>query len=100
MRSAVWRSDSELRVLNLKFLLPPSALKPVATAIASMRVDLPDPFSPTKNVTRGSRRSVLSLRTAGIENGYLSKDATRSRRRVTDRTNVSIGGLERDGRTT
>lgn len=39
------------RVANRKFWDPPSGLNPAATAIASMRVDLPVPFSPTKNVT-------------------------------------------------
>jgi len=40
---------------------PPSGLKPQATASASIRVDLPEPFSPTRKVTRGwkSMRSVL-----------------------------------------
>ena len=33
-----------------KFFVPPSALKPYATAIASSKVDLPVPFSPTKKV--------------------------------------------------
>ena len=44
-------SDSDLRDAKLKFLLPPSALKPAATAMASTRVDFPLPFSPIKNVT-------------------------------------------------
>ena len=49
------RPDSEARVLKLKFALPPSALNPAATAIASTSVELPLPFSPTKKVTFGSK---------------------------------------------
>ena len=40
-------------VEKVKFFVPPSALKPYATAIASRSVDLPVPFSPTKKVTGG-----------------------------------------------
>ncbi len=40
--------DSDRRVEKLKFRLPPSALKPAATAMPSMRVDFPLPFSPMK----------------------------------------------------
>lgn len=64
------RSDSERRVENLKFLLPPSALKPAATAIASISVDSPDPFWPTKKVAFGWSSSVRSFRTHGSENGH------------------------------
>jgi len=39
-------SDSDRREAKLKFLLPPSALKPAATAMASANVDFPLPFSP------------------------------------------------------
>jgi len=42
-----------LLVVKLKFLVPPSALNPYATAIASRIVDLPVPFSPTIKVTFG-----------------------------------------------
>ena len=38
-------------------------------ASASMSVDLPDPFSPTKTVTGASRSRALSEETAGTENG-------------------------------
>ncbi len=38
-------------VEKLKLQVPPSALKPYATAIASSRVDFPVPFLPTKKVT-------------------------------------------------
>ena len=39
-RSALCSEDSDRRVAKLKFLLPPSALKPAATAMASTNVDL------------------------------------------------------------
>jgi len=41
-------SEWEARVEKAKFEVPPSALSPAATAIASSSVDLPLPFSPTK----------------------------------------------------
>ncbi len=64
-----WRDDVDGVVEKRMFWLPPSALKPSAIARASTRVDLPLPFSPTKNVILGWRASVASLFTAGIENG-------------------------------
>ena len=42
--------DVVFLVLYVKFSVPPSEGKPKATAIASIRVDFPIPFSPTKNV--------------------------------------------------
>ncbi len=39
---------------------PPSASKPMATAMASRMVDLPVPFSPTKKVT-GELKSTVPL---------------------------------------
>jgi hypothetical protein len=67
-------------VPNLKFREPPSALNPQATAMASNRVDFPEPFSPTKNVTAGwnSNRFLLNGRTAESEKGYFSNDSTSS----------------------
>jgi hypothetical protein len=47
------RAECDARLLKLKFRDPPSALKPQATARASIRVDLPEPFSPIRKVTRG-----------------------------------------------
>ena len=38
---------------KLKFLLPPSGFRPRPMAMASIRVDFPDPFSPMRNVTFG-----------------------------------------------
>lgn len=49
--------------------MPPSGLKPSATAIASTSVDLPLPFSPASSVTCGASSSSVRLRAAGIENG-------------------------------
>ena len=40
-------------VLWQKLRLPPSGFSPYETAIASINVDFPVPFSPTKNVTLG-----------------------------------------------
>ncbi len=45
--------ECDALVPKRKFFVPPSELKPHATAIASSSVDLPEPFSPTKNVTCG-----------------------------------------------
>ena len=42
---------AESSVEKLKFLVPPSGLNPWEMARASIRVDFPDPFSPTKKVT-------------------------------------------------
>jgi len=53
----VCNSDSERRVAKLKFWLPPSALKRAATAMASIRVDLPLPFSPTKKLLLDADRA-------------------------------------------
>src|ERR1051325_10494548 len=62
-------SECDSRVPNLKFFEPPSALKPQATAMASSSVDLPEPFSPTKNVTAGCSSRVSNGRTAANEKG-------------------------------
>jgi hypothetical protein len=56
--------DSVDLVLNRKLTEPPSGLKPAATAIASISVDLPVPLSPVTNVTAGSRRSRPTARSA------------------------------------
>src|SRR4051794_33304673 len=53
------------RGAKLKFRLPPSGFSPQATATASRRVDLPEPFSPTRKVTFGWNGRVVSPRTAG-----------------------------------
>jgi len=60
----------------VKCLDPPSGLSPKATAIASIKVDLPDPFSPTKKVTLGCNSISFSFTMAGIEKGYSSNDVT------------------------
>lgn len=44
-----------------KFRVPPSGLKPQATAIPSSKVDFPLPFSPTKKVTGVSKRRTPPL---------------------------------------
>jgi hypothetical protein len=62
-------NEREGRVQKRKFFEPPSGLKPQATAIASSRVDLPQPFSPIRKVTRGWRSSTSKCRTADKEKG-------------------------------
>lgn len=52
------------------------------TAIASRSVDLPEPFSPTKNVTGRSNSIVSRPPIAGMLNGNSVNDVTMSRRRV------------------
>ena len=56
------------RVEKEKFRVPPSGLKPQATAIPSSKVDFPLPFSPTKKVTGVSKRRTppsIRYRTGG-----------------------------------
>ncbi len=48
-----------------KFLVPPSALNPLLTAIASNNVDLPLPFSPTKKLTLLDKANLSKLLTTG-----------------------------------
>ena len=62
--------ECDARVAKLKLRLPPSALKPQASASASIRVDLPDPFSPTRKVTLGWNTNSSKWRTAGRLKGY------------------------------
>src|SRR4051812_33835512 len=73
------------------FWLPPSGLSPSATASPSINVDLPDPFSPTRNTTSWARSSGASRtpRTAGSSHGYPPSGGTRSPGRTTDRRNRS-----------
>lgn len=65
-------ADSVDRVEKPNDLDPPSALRPAATAMPSTSVDLPDPFSPTRNVTPGPSVSHLrrSPSTTGRSKGY------------------------------
>ena len=72
------------------FLVPPSGLKPAAIAIASMTVDLPLPFSPTKKVTLGCSSKVERSRKAGIEKGYLDGSVILSRSRAIERRKASL----------
>ena len=72
-------SECDSRVPNRKFLEPPSALNRKANAMASNRVDLPEPFSPTKNVTAGWNSNRSKCRTAGRQKGYCLNDFISSR---------------------
>ena len=63
--------------------------------MASSSVDLPLPFSPTKKVTEGCRRSSSSARIAGSANGYSSKEGTSSRRSFTSITNCRSSAIDR-----
>ena len=57
-------------MLWVKFRLPPSGFSPYDTAIASINVDFPVPFSPMKNVTFGCRGRLFSrARIDGRQNG-------------------------------
>lgn len=51
---------------------PPRASSPYASVIASTTVDLPDPFSPTRNVIGAvnDRPSVTNWATAGTSHGH------------------------------
>ena len=69
MRRYWCSSECDVRVPKRKFFVPPSGLKPNATAMASSRVDFPEPFSPMKNVSLGCRSMESSVRTAARENG-------------------------------
>ena len=80
-----WSGECEARVETVMFRLPPSALNPAATAMASTSVDLPLPFSPAKSVTFGWNCNSPSVPIAGIEYGYRSKFATWSRLSWSDR---------------
>jgi len=59
-------------VSYIKFSVPPSLGSPRFTAIASINVDLPTPFSPTKNVTGELSLSFSKSLTIGMLKGYLS----------------------------
>jgi hypothetical protein len=76
--------------MKRKFFVPPSGLNPAATAIASRRVDLPVPFSPTKKVTLECSAKVERSRRAGIEKGYSEGSLILGRRRAIDRTKASL----------
>ena len=67
--------------MKLKLRLPPSGLRPEATAIASSNVDFPEPFSPITNVTGCSNRNSSSCPIAGMVNGNASSDGILSRKR-------------------
>jgi len=82
-RRCACNPECDSRVAKRKLRLPPSALKPIATAIASSRVDLPEPFSPTKKVTCGCRGNRPSARTTGRENGKLPACASAEGLRLT-----------------
>src|SRR4051794_34536836 len=68
-RSASCRLVSAARSSKRRSRSPPSTSRSSLAAIASSSVDLPLPFSPTKNVTSGCSSSASSLATAGSVNG-------------------------------
>ena len=92
-RTSVSRSASgdieSSRVAKPKFVVPPSGLKPAATAMPSTSVDLPLPFCPTMNVTPGSSARSSSARTAGSDQGQACGSGISSRRSRTDRMSGS-----------
>lgn len=87
IRRQLWGVEWDARVEKEKLRLPPSGLKPVATAIASSKVDLPGPFSPTTKVTLGCRSTFSIDRIRGSEYGYVLKSGTSSRSSITRLTN-------------
>src|SRR5690242_18363530 len=80
--------DSVTRVECIAPRDPPSAFSPCTPASASISVDLPEPFSPTRKVTPAGRLSPCSstAATAGIfvhqAFGSISTPAARSIRRI------------------
>jgi hypothetical protein len=64
--------EEEGRVVCIAPVDPPSGLRPKAIATASTMVDLPEPFSPTRNVTPLARSipSRATWATAGIVIGH------------------------------
>ena len=87
--------DSDGRAANEKFRVPPSGLNPNAIASASIRVDLPVPLSPTRNVTGAVNSSVDSERIAGMQNGNSSGFVTVSHRSSIPRTASGRRGTAR-----
>src|SRR5215208_4217034 len=59
-------------VASASTLSLPTTGRPAAAAIASSSVDFPEPFSPTKNVTRAEQSRRSSVATAGTEKGNSS----------------------------
>jgi hypothetical protein len=74
------------RVESLAPVDPPSGESPYARAIASTRVDLPDPFSPMNTVAApSSKRSFRSCETAGSVDGHRAGSGLLSVERSTSR---------------
>ncbi|PYP59076.1 MAG: hypothetical protein DMD44_05700 [Gemmatimonadetes bacterium] len=57
----------------------PTVGRLAAAASPSSRVDFPEPFSPTKNVTRADKSSGGRVRMAGMEKGKSASAAARAR---------------------
>ena len=77
------RAEWVSRVEKEKFRVPPSGLKPQATAMPSSRVDFPAPFSPTRKVTglsKASRSPARSWARAGSRFSQESSDRGRPRK--------------------
>src|SRR5580658_2552400 len=75
VRSAVMASPSGVLSLVLAYFVPafpPSELIFTASAMASTRVDFPEPFSPTRKVTGLAKMSPSAAiwRTGGMVNGH------------------------------
>ena len=87
-RSACPSGDSVGRVACMECVDPPSGLSPNAIATASTIVDLPEPFSPTRNVTPLARSipSRATWATAGMVSGHSPEPARRPATTSTRRT--------------
>jgi hypothetical protein len=60
-------------VARLKLRLPPSGLSPQATAMASSWVDLPEPFSPMRKLTRGVEVDGVEMPDGGERKGIVGE---------------------------
>lgn len=91
-----WSGDSVGRCDGLALVLPPSGLSPYAIAIASMTVDFPTPFSPTRTVSsESSSPSRSSWLTGPIVNGHAWSSAPGSA--ITSRTGSELKAVTRSG---
>ncbi|PYP50936.1 MAG: hypothetical protein DMD45_09575 [Gemmatimonadetes bacterium] len=61
----------------------PTVGSPAAAASPSSSVDFPEPFSPTKNVTRADRSRGGRVRMAGMEKGKSTSAAAAARFKLT-----------------
>src|SRR6185503_7632414 len=84
-RRKYWASfRNGARELSVFTLSPPTVIDSTAQAIASNTVDLPEPFSPTRNVTGALNSNALKDRTISKLNGNTSLSCELNSRTVMD----------------